>query len=82
MAYELKEGQGTLFKNEHKTQDKHPSYKGTIKIDGQIKDIALWKRTSGNGKTYLSVVISEHKQAQQTQQPEEPQDTFGDSIPF
>lgn len=60
--YDYKPNTGSLFKNDHKTADKHPSYKGTINIDGTLKDIALWKRTKQNGETYLSVVISDKKQ--------------------
>lgn len=56
---------GTLFKNDHKTEDKHPSYKGTINIGGELKNIALWKRTKQNGDVYLSVQISDKRQKPQ-----------------
>lgn len=63
--YDYKPNTGSLFKNEHKTEDRHPNYKGTINIDGVLKDIALWKRTTQKGEVYLSVAISDKKQKQE-----------------
>ena len=58
MAYEKKPGEFTLFANDYKQNDKHPDYKGHgLALDGTALDIALWKRTSQNGKEYYSVKI-------------------------
>lgn len=54
MAYEHKEGQGSLFKNE-KQNDRQPDYKGTILINGATYEIAAWERTSQKGVQYLSL---------------------------
>lgn len=59
MTYELKENTGSLFKNNNKTQEKHPSYKGKINIAGKVMDIALWQRQTSKGDVYLSVMVSE-----------------------
>ncbi|MBQ0053681.1 MAG: DUF736 family protein [Bacteroidales bacterium] len=58
MAYEHKEGQGSLFKNE-KQNDRQPDYKGTIVIAGKTYEVAAWERTSQRGTSYLSLQASE-----------------------
>ena len=55
---ETKVNEGAIFKNEKKA-DTHPDYRGTINVDGQDKEIALWVRQSAKGTTYFSVKISE-----------------------
>ena len=65
MAYQQKEGQGSLFNNE-KQKDRQPDFKGTIMIKGVLYDIAGWNRTSQNGREYLSLQASE-KSADQGQ---------------
>jgi uncharacterized protein (DUF736 family) len=57
---------GTINRNEYKKEDKHPDYRGTIDVDGQDKEIALWVKQSAKGTTYFSVKISEpYKKAEQ-----------------
>lgn len=56
---ETKANTGAIFKNDKKS-DGAPDYKGSINVDGVMKDIALWLRTSKDGtKKYFSVSISE-----------------------
>jgi len=62
MAYELKDKQGSLFAND-KQKDNHPDLKGRININGHIYELAGWKRTSQNGKEYISLKASEPRQA-------------------
>lgn len=57
MAYEHKEGQGSLFKND-KQNDRQPDYKGTIVIGGTTYEIAAWEKTSKNGMAYMSLQAS------------------------
>ena len=64
--FELEENTGTLFKNENKTEDKHPSYKGSFKLNGNVMDIAIWKREGKSGKPYLFVKLSDKKDVKQT----------------
>ena len=44
MAYEHKEGQGSLFRNE-KQNDRQPDYKGTIVIAGKTYEVVAWEIT-------------------------------------
>ena len=51
---------GAIFKNEKKTSENQPDYRGKINVDGVDKEIALWIRTSKEGgKQFFSAKISE-----------------------
>ena len=41
MAYQMKEGQGSLFKNE-KQNDRQPDLKGSVMIKGVLYELAGW----------------------------------------
>lgn len=68
MAYEHKEGQGSLFKNE-KQNDRQPDFKGTILIGGVTYEIAAWTRRTQNGKEYFSLQASLPRQNDVNRQP-------------
>lgn len=82
MAYEHKEGQGSLFKNE-KANDRQPDFKGTIVIGGVTYEVAAWERTSQKGMQYISLQASlpRERAEQQGQQGQygqsQPQQTVG-----
>lgn len=57
MAFEHKEGQGTLFKND-KQNERQPDFKGTINIGGVTYEIAAWEKTSQRGGSFLSLQAS------------------------
>lgn len=60
MAYEHKPGSGSIFKNEHKTSENHPEYRGSvITPDGKKWDVSLWVKKSQGGKSYFSVALKE-----------------------
>ena len=58
MAYEYREGQGSLFKND-KQNERHPDFKGSIMIKGVMYNISAWSRTSQNGREYISLQAEE-----------------------
>jgi len=77
MAYEMKDGQGSLFKNDRKTSDKGPDYKGSLKLNGEEYWIAAWIKDGKKGKWMsLSVVPKEGTVVAKKKQQDE------DSIPF
>jgi uncharacterized protein (DUF736 family) len=56
--------QGSLFKNDKKTTDSHPDYKGSAQIEGQDYWLSAWINTSKDGaKKYMKLKF-EAKQAQ------------------
>ena len=54
MAYEQREGQGALFKNNEKSDPKHPDYRGDMTVGGAKFWLAAWIKEGKNGK-YMSV---------------------------
>ena len=81
--FEHKNNTGSLFKNNYKTKDNQPDYKGTAKIDGKEVDIGAWINTDKNGKKYFGFTfeIIEPK-TQSEPEPETPQPDINDEIPF
>ncbi len=72
MAYQLNEGQGSLFTNSYKDinnpNDRSPHFKGHCVINGQEKDIAgWWAYPQNGGQPYLQLKITEPRQRQQPQ---------------
>jgi uncharacterized protein (DUF736 family) len=65
-TYEQRDGQGSLFINEKKTSDKQPDYQGNVMINGKKMQIAGWKKQSKSGSTFLSIQISEQREATTT----------------
>lgn len=58
MAYEIREGSGSIFENENKTNPNAPDYTGTAKINGELYSIACWNKVGQkSGKAYQSVKI-------------------------
>lgn len=50
MPYELREGQGSLFKNDHKEKDSHPSARGEALIGGVLYEISSWTKEGKKGR--------------------------------
>ena len=85
MAYEQKDGQGSLFKNKRKETDNHPDYTGSVKINGVEHWLSAWIKTpSAGGEKYMSLSIGKPKEQRNAPQPrvqDNPTD-FNDDIPF
>ena len=88
MAYEHREGSGSLFTNHKKEEgSSQPDYRGDAMVGGVLVEIAGWKK-QGNGGTFLSLNIKP-KQEREGQKAPEPQrakavtlDDLDDSLPF
>lgn len=58
MSYTPKPNTGALFKNERKSKDTQPDYKGTLCLpDGSTVQLGGWVTQGANGK-YLSLKAS------------------------
>ena len=53
---ELKNNQGILFQNK-KEKDTQADFKGELNVDGNVFQIALWKKKSKNNNVYLSLQV-------------------------
>lgn len=81
MAYDHRDGQGTLFKNDRKSTDKHPDYTGSIKLpDGHEYWLSGWIKQGQKGQ-FLSVQIGNQKdgRAQQRTPPAGVQPPMGNT---
>lgn len=63
MAYEKRPGEFTAFANDYKQNERHPDMKGHgMALDGTPLDIAIWKRTTRDGKEYYSIKLEQPRQ--------------------
>ena len=56
--YEMKPGQGSLFKNRNKeTKPKAPDYQGSANVDGKIYQVAAWVKKPEGKQAYMSLSL-------------------------
>lgn len=84
---EVKLNQGRLWKNERKTEDRHPDYTGFWTDDsGTEYYLSGWKNQDKSGKTSLSLKLGKAKEAQQPAAKPKPQPSnlgdMDDDVPF
>lgn len=63
MAFEPRDNSGALFKNDDKTEDKHPNAKGSALIGGIDYWIAAWTKTDKNGNKFQSLAFKPKDEA-------------------
>lgn len=57
MAYEMRPGSLSLFKNDRKEKDSHPDYKGDgMDLDGNAVWVSAWIKEGAKGK-FMSLSI-------------------------
>jgi uncharacterized protein (DUF736 family) len=59
--YELKDGNGTAFKNKRKSEEKHPDFNGEVKVNGKLHWLDIWVKKTKAGDNYFSVRIGNEK---------------------
>jgi len=60
MESKNKNNSGAIFKNEKKTNEKQPDYKGTVNVNGKDMQVSLWVKTSKkDGSKFFSVSFQE-----------------------
>lgn len=70
MAFELKDGQGSFFKNADKQpDDNRPAYRGEFKLDGTLYKIAGWIKEGPRGK-WMSLSVEPKDDAPKHAKPE------------
>ena len=58
MAYEMKLGQGSAFKNDKKTEDWHPQFKGKVMLpDGSVHWLDVSPKKTQAGDTWVAIKI-------------------------
>ncbi len=62
--YEMRPGQGSAFKNDKKTEDWHPAYRGKVMLpDGSLHWLDITPKKTKAGDTWISVKIGNQLQA-------------------
>lgn len=84
---EVKLNQGRLWKNERKTEDRHPDYTGFWTDEsGTEYYLSGWKNQDKSGKTSLSLKLGKAKEAQQPAAKPKPKassfDDMESDVPF
>ena len=82
MAYEQREGSATLFRNDKKSSDKAPDWRGEGMLNGELIEIAAWEKSGSRG-TFFSLNLK-NKQAYVPKQEKVTSDSNEDDldIPF
>ena len=58
MAYEMRAGSGSAFKNDKKTEDWHPAYRGKVMLpDGSVHWMDVSPKKTAAGEPWVSVKI-------------------------
>jgi hypothetical protein len=78
------ENRGSLFKNDKKTEDRHPDMSGSINIDGIEYWISGWKKKSKADVGFISLSVRPKEQTRQSSQPTQKakSDNWDDDLPF
>lgn len=63
MAEYSNTNRGAIFKNDKKTAENHPDYKGSINVEGVEYWQSLWLKKDKNGKTFMSQSITRKEEA-------------------
>ena len=84
MAYEQREGQGSLFTNKKKEEgSSQPDRNGTLMLNGKVYEVSGWLKTAASGLKYLSLSIKLKDERPRQEPPSAalPED-LEDDIPF
>ena len=89
MAYQIREGQGSLFANEDKETERHPDYTGNVRLGGVLYRLAAWNRRAASGTEYLAISAKPERPRDDAAtanspaaSPAEASQEFNDDIPF
>jgi len=82
LAYEEKDGFGSLFINDKKGIDRAPDRRGTVKFGGVVYELAGWLKETAKGDKFLSLSIKPKEEYVKPQAPRSNFEETGSDIPF
>lgn len=81
MSFTLKDGQGTLHKNDKGGVETRPDYRGEIMLDGTAYEVAGWLKDGKAGK-WMSLSIKPKEQTRASTVDRSVDRSIDDDIPF
>ena len=78
---ENKTNTGAIFKNDKKTNEKQPDYKGKVNVNGKEMEVALWLKEGKAGK-FFSASFSEPYVSPEAMERRPIGDSIDDDLPF
>lgn len=86
MAYEHREGSGSLFRNTKKEEgSSQPDMRGDVLIGGVLHEVAAWSKVSDTAGKWLSLNIKPKQEQQKAPEPRAKPatlDSIEDDLPF
>ena len=85
MAYEMKDNTGSIFKNQKKLTESHPTGTGTCLIDGKEYWVSSWIKKDKNGQPWNSLAFTlkeEKPEAKKEYKTVKQDDGFDIDLPF
>jgi len=59
-TYEMKPGQGSLFKNDKKEKESQPNLKGKVMLpNGEVRWVSAWTKKTKAGEPWISFAIGD-----------------------
>ena len=59
-GYQMRAGQGSLFKNKKKTSEKSPNLSGKVMLpNGEVRWISGWSKKTEAGEAWISISIGD-----------------------
>ncbi|MBM3460762.1 MAG: hypothetical protein FJX76_01545 [Armatimonadetes bacterium] len=82
MAYEHREGSGTLFKNHRRDKDTQPNARGEALIGGVVYEISAWTKQTKTGEPWQSLSFKPKQMSETDRRKERKPPTSKEEIPF
>ena len=81
--FQQRDNNGSLFKNDKKTAEKHPDYKGSAMVDGVEDCLSSWVKTGKNGK-FMSIAFEpkDANRVAKSNAPAREEDDDSEDMPF
>lgn len=82
MAWEPKEGSGSLFQADQKGNEKAPKWRGDIMLNGTVYELAGWVKETKKGDKFLSLSGKVKEERKPTPDPDPHNEASADDVPF